>query len=125
MAQSRRPIILSLTTMHESGMSLLREAGELRMASGARSRDPPARGRRGRRPDDPDRRASIDAALAGLRRPTLKVVGRHGVGYDQIDIQAATERGIQVVYTPGANTESVCRARLRDDDRAVEALPAG
>ena len=37
----------------------------------------------------------------------LKVVGRHGVGYDAIDIEAATERGIQVVYTPGANTQSV------------------
>lgn len=49
----------------------------------------------------------IDAPLmdCGAR---LKVVGRHGVGYDQIDIPAATERGIQVVYTPGANTQSVC-----------------
>ena len=37
----------------------------------------------------------------------LKVVGRHGVGYDQIDVDAATARGIQVVYTPGANTQSV------------------
>ena len=31
---SSRPIILSLTKMHEAGMSLLREAGEVRMASG-------------------------------------------------------------------------------------------
>jgi len=29
------------------------------------------------------------------------------VGYDQIDVEAATTRGIQVVYTPGANTQSV------------------
>ena len=35
------------------------------------------------------------------------MIGRHGVGYDQIDVDAATERGIQVVYTPGANTQSV------------------
>jgi phosphoglycerate dehydrogenase-like enzyme len=41
------------------------------------------------------------------RGTSLKVIGRHGVGYDQIDIDAATKRGIQVVYTPGANTESV------------------
>ncbi len=34
-------------------------------------------------------------------------MGRHGVGYDQIDVPAATARGIQVVYTPGANTQSV------------------
>ena len=34
-------------------------------------------------------------------------MGRHGVGYDQIDVDAATARGVQVVYTPGANTQSV------------------
>jgi phosphoglycerate dehydrogenase-like enzyme len=40
--------------------------------------------------------------------PRLRVIGRHGVGYDQVDVPAATERGIQIVYTPGANTEAVC-----------------
>ena len=39
--------------------------------------------------------------------PRLAVIGRHGVGYDNVDIAAATERGIRVVYTPAANTESV------------------
>jgi D-3-phosphoglycerate dehydrogenase len=39
--------------------------------------------------------------------PKLKVIGRHGVGLDAIDLQAAKERGIKVVYTPSANTESV------------------
>ena len=48
----------------------------------------------------------IDARLMD-RGKDLKVIGRHGVGYDQIDIEAATQRGIQVVYTPGANTQSV------------------
>jgi D-3-phosphoglycerate dehydrogenase / 2-oxoglutarate reductase len=37
----------------------------------------------------------------------LKVIGRHGVGLDGIDLAAAAERGIRVVYTPTANTESV------------------
>lgn len=37
----------------------------------------------------------------------LKVVGRHGVGVDNIDVEAATELGIQVVNTPLANKESV------------------
>jgi D-3-phosphoglycerate dehydrogenase len=46
-------------------------------------------------------RAVIDAA------GKLKVIGRHGVGLDGIDIAAARERGIKVVYTPVANTESV------------------
>jgi D-3-phosphoglycerate dehydrogenase / 2-oxoglutarate reductase len=48
----------------------------------------------------------VDAALLD-RGKDLKVVGRHGVGYDQIDVEAATARGVQVVYTPGANTQSV------------------
>jgi D-3-phosphoglycerate dehydrogenase len=39
--------------------------------------------------------------------PRLKVIGRHGVGLDSIDLQAARHRNIQVVYTPTANTESV------------------
>jgi D-3-phosphoglycerate dehydrogenase / 2-oxoglutarate reductase len=39
--------------------------------------------------------------------PKLAVIGRHGVGYDNVDIAAATELGIRVVYTPAANTESV------------------
>ena len=39
--------------------------------------------------------------------PKLKVVGRHGAGVDNIDIEAATERGIQVVNTPDAPTEAV------------------
>ncbi len=39
--------------------------------------------------------------------PRLKVVGRHGVGVDNIDVAAAVERGIVVVNTPGVMTESV------------------
>lgn len=39
--------------------------------------------------------------------PNLKVIGRHGVGLDAIDMEASKERGIKVVYTPIANTESV------------------
>ncbi len=37
----------------------------------------------------------------------LKVIARFGVGYDNIDVDAATEKGVVVTYTPGANTQSV------------------
>ena len=37
----------------------------------------------------------------------LKVIGRHGVGCDNIDVAAATERGIWVCFTPEANANSV------------------
>ncbi|HAU58794.1 MAG TPA: phosphoglycerate dehydrogenase, partial [Opitutae bacterium] len=34
----------------------------------------------------------------------LKAVGRAGVGVDNIDVQAATEKGVIVMNTPGGNT---------------------
>ncbi len=37
----------------------------------------------------------------------LEVIGRHGVGVDNIDIETASERGIPVVHTPNANMISV------------------
>ncbi|MCX8116657.1 MAG: hydroxyacid dehydrogenase [Desulfobacterota bacterium] len=39
--------------------------------------------------------------------PRLKVIGRHGVGVENIDVEAATEKGIWVVNTPDANDLSV------------------
>ncbi|HYE32876.1 MAG TPA: phosphoglycerate dehydrogenase [Methylomirabilota bacterium] len=38
--------------------------------------------------------------------PKLKVVGRAGVGVDNVDVDAATQRGIVVMNTPGGNTIS-------------------
>jgi D-3-phosphoglycerate dehydrogenase len=40
------------------------------------------------------------------RAPNLRAIGRHGVGLDNVDLQAATERGIPVAYTPYGPTES-------------------
>src|SRR5437667_9253660 len=45
-------------------------------------------------------RAVIEAA------PKLRVVGRAGVGVDNVDVEAATQRGIVVMNTPGGNTIS-------------------
>ena len=36
--------------------------------------------------------------------PLLKVVGRAGVGVDNVDVDAATERGVVVMNTPSGNT---------------------
>src|SRR5512137_644440 len=38
--------------------------------------------------------------------PKLRVVGRAGVGVDNVDVDAATQRGIVVMNTPGGNTVS-------------------
>ncbi len=39
--------------------------------------------------------------------PELKVIVRAGAGYDNIDLQAATEHGICVMNTPGQNSNAV------------------
>lgn len=50
--------------------------------------------------------APISAAIIAAA-PELRVIGRTGVGYDNIDIAAASARGIPVVYTPGAGARAV------------------
>ena len=57
-----------------------------------------------------------DAMLAGGERisadliaeaPRLRAIARTGVGYDAVDVAAATARKIPVIITPGTNQESV------------------
>ena len=44
--------------------------------------------------------------------PRLRIVGRAGVGVDNIDLEAATRRGIVVTNTPGSNAASVAEHAL-------------
>jgi D-3-phosphoglycerate dehydrogenase len=48
--------------------------------------------------------------IAAARR--LKVIGRAGIGVDNIDMEAASERDIRVVNTPGATTTSVAELTI-------------
>jgi len=50
---------------------------------------------------DPFNRTVIYAAR------TLKVISRYGAGVDNVDLAAASERGITVCKTPGVNAEAV------------------
>lgn len=61
--------------------------------------------------------------------PNLKVIARTGVGVDAIDMAAATEAGVVVATTPGANEEAVAdhalamilalQRRLAENDAAI------
>ncbi len=53
----------------------------------------------------------VDAALLD-RADKLRVVGRAGVGVDNIDLDAATKKGIAVMNTPGANAVAVAEHTL-------------
>ena len=44
--------------------------------------------------------------------PCLKVICKHGVGIDNIDVAVATKRGIPVMFTPGASTNVVAEHTL-------------
>jgi D-3-phosphoglycerate dehydrogenase len=44
--------------------------------------------------------------------PRLKVIGRSGVGYETVDVPAATERRIPVIYTPGLGARAVAEASV-------------
>ena len=53
-------------------------------------------------------RSAVDVnaqVLRGARK--LRVIGRAGVGVDNIDLEAATKAGIAVMNTPGANAVAV------------------
>ncbi len=75
-------------------------------------------------PDLADRQEDIPALMSGIRAlivrnrtqvtealldsaPDLKIVGRLGVGLDNIDLSACADRGIEVIPATGANTLSV------------------
>lgn len=60
--------------------------------------------------------AGVDASLAGSEpytarvleaHPQLRIIARVGVGFDAVDLKAATERGVPVTITPGTNQDAV------------------
>ena len=53
----------------------------------------------------------VDDALME-HAPKLRVVGRAGVGVDNIDAEAATRRGVVVMNTPGANAVAVAELTI-------------
>ncbi len=62
----------------------------------------------------------------------LKVIARYGVGFDNVDLQAAEEKKITVTNTPGANSGSVAELALglilslaRQIPEAVDAVHQG
>ena len=79
----------------------------------------------------PQLRDTIDAAVLDAGLPTLRCVSVYAVGYNNVDVAAATERGIAVANTPGVLTNATADCavglmlasarRLREGDAEVRA----
>jgi D-3-phosphoglycerate dehydrogenase len=105
-----RPLVVLAGPTHPDGLALLQrearvvvteeetEAGFLRVAAGAHGLLFRAKPR------------CTESLMAACKQ--LKVVGRHGVGLDTVDIPAATRLGVAVVHAPGANSQAVAEHAL-------------
>jgi D-3-phosphoglycerate dehydrogenase len=97
--------VLLYENMHQAGIDLLAEKAELIIANNLEENSVIEQAR------DVDaiviRANGAVTARIMDSAPKLKVVGRHGVGVDAIDLKAAKQRGIVVCNTPDANLESV------------------
>ncbi|MFN7944575.1 MAG: hydroxyacid dehydrogenase [Blastocatellia bacterium] len=101
---------LLLEKLHDDAYRLLAEAGEVMMAERLDSdylcsaiADADAALTRGKG------RLPREVLSAGTK---LKAVARCGVGTDNIDVAAATELGIPVIFAPGSTTEAVAEHAL-------------
>ena len=57
------------------------------------------------------------------RVPSLRIVARHGVGVDDVDVAEAARRGILVTRSPGSNTRAVAEHTLALILALVKDLP--
>ena len=58
-------------------------------------------------------RSAVQVTKAVLEKaPKLRVIGRAGVGVDNVDLEAATAAGVLVMNTPGGNAISVAEHTL-------------
>ena len=102
---SRPKVLVTDHIVRPEAISILEEVADVKIINGLSSEDivldavKDVDGILARRVNLPKR--VIESA------PKLKVIARHGVGVDQVDIDEATKRGIYVTFTPTANSESV------------------
>ncbi|KTR06306.1 3-phosphoglycerate dehydrogenase [Aureimonas ureilytica] len=113
---------LIVQPIHEAGLSLLRDNGVEPIPCPAPDMETVARLVAGcEAAITRDAGFSGSAMRAGDR---LRVVVVHGTGHDAVDKAAATERGVLVCNTPGANARSVSELALGLALAAARRIPA-
>jgi glyoxylate reductase len=105
------PTIAVTRIIPEVGLQLLRAAGNVRVWSEAQPPTPA---------ELADLLHGCDGALTMItdaitpalldREPQLRVISTYAVGYDNIDVPAATARGVAICNTPGVLTEATADA---------------
>lgn len=125
-----RPVVLVSEEIAESGLARLRERYEVDVVEGAtpeelRQRIRPAAALIVRSA------TKVDSQLIAAA-PELRVIGRAGIGLDNVDLAAATRAGIMVVNAPQSNVLSAAEhtlalllAQARNIPAADRALRAG
>jgi D-3-phosphoglycerate dehydrogenase len=119
--------VLIVQPIHNAGIDLLKSAGfEVLYAS---SPDPEIVAKEIKGIDGVIVRTAPFTGEIIEQADSLKVISRHGVGVDNIDIESASRKGIFVLNTPGVNDVSVAEhtiaimlalsKRIKDIDNAV------
>lgn len=126
MSTAGRPEVHLVDSISEPGVALLAERCTVIAADDPAIADWPARA------DAIITRTTPVTAGQIARAEKIRVIAKHGVGVDHIDLDAARARGIPVINTPGTNAQSVAEltcmltiAAARNATRAEQALRQG
>src|SRR3989344_1592109 len=101
------PFVFVTRHIPENGIKLLKEAGyEVKIGSKTRNLSIKEIAKQGKGADAllcllTDK---IDGNVLDALGPQLKIIANYAVGHDNINLEAAKERGIAVTNTPGATT---------------------
>lgn len=105
------PHVLCLRPIHEDAIALLRSRPDVTVEVLDPVTPEALEARIGAAHAITVRLQKIDAALIEKAK-NLRIVARHGVGYDAVDVAALTARGIPLTVTPDANAVSVAEHAL-------------
>jgi D-3-phosphoglycerate dehydrogenase len=105
------PKVLVVQPIHDDGMALLRARPDVEVEV-LNSTDAAEIAARIADADAVTMRTALLPAPIIERATRLKVVARHGVGYDNIDVAALTARGIPLTITADANATAVAEQTL-------------
>ena len=122
MTASGRPVVLIADKLAQSTVDALGDAVEVRWVDG------PDRPKLLEAVADADAllvrsAATVDAEVLAAA-PNLKIIGRAGVGLDNVEIPAATERGVMVVNAPTSNIHSAAEHAVALLMAACRQIPA-